>query len=80
VPAKTSPAESTSPKRTKNVSLACLALYFASRLELTRVPQNRWRNYPSGWKDQNGNSHYGADGRHHYKPDNGQSDSHGQNR
>src|SRR5882672_12912938 len=32
VPANTRPAESTSPKRTKKVSLACLALYFASRL------------------------------------------------
>jgi hypothetical protein len=32
VPAKTSPAEATSPKRTKNVSIACFALYLASRL------------------------------------------------
>ncbi len=34
--------------------------------ELTRVPQGRWRNYPSGWKDQNGDSRYGRDGRRHY--------------
>src|SRR6185295_19053225 len=32
VPANTSPADATSPKRTKNVSTACFALYFASRL------------------------------------------------
>ena len=31
-PAKTMPACSTSPARTKNESTACLALYFASRL------------------------------------------------
>jgi hypothetical protein len=34
--------------------------------ELTRVPQNHWRNYPMGWKDQNGDSRYGRDGRRHY--------------
>jgi hypothetical protein len=31
VPANTAAAERTSPLRTKNVSIACLALYFSSR-------------------------------------------------
>src|SRR5438046_8864016 len=32
LPANTRPADRTSPNRTKNVALACLALYLASRL------------------------------------------------
>ena len=30
--------------------------------ELTRVPREVWRNYPTAWQDQNGNSRYGRNG------------------
>jgi hypothetical protein len=31
--------------------------------ELSRVPRQHWRNYPSGWSDQNRDPGYGRDGR-----------------
>jgi hypothetical protein len=31
--------------------------------ELTRVPRNQWRSYPSAWVDQNGNPRYDNRGR-----------------
>ena len=30
--------------------------------ELSRVPRQHWRNYPSDWLDENGNPRYGRDG------------------
>lgn len=33
--------------------------------ELSRVPREHWRNYPSGWSDQNGNPRYGRNGQRH---------------
>jgi hypothetical protein len=34
--------------------------------ELSRVPRDHWRSYPSGWSDQNRNPRSGRNGQRHY--------------